>query len=708
MISKILDTTLRDGNYVVDFQFTPKDIVEIASALESFGFEFIEIGHGLGLNASNCSRMVAAATDKEYMRSAASCLKRAKWGMFFIPDIGRLKDIDLAADHGMHFIRIGTNITESKKGLKYIKYARKRGMFVCANLMKSYAATPREFAIRAKMAEDAGADVVFLVDSAGGMFPDDIKKYYNTAKKATKVKLGVHAHNNLQLGIANSLTAVKCGAYMVDTCLQGLGRGGGNASTEVLVTTLSRQNLLEGLDLRLYDLLDFSENFVKPLLKQKGIDAVSLVSGYAQFHSSYLPIVKKYAERYKIDPRRLIVELCKIDVVNAPEVIVQQIADKLEKEKLLELPKRHFNKKLYEIIRETKETSFIKELDIILRDIDNLSRKFNKKSVFNIALPIRKKRESLISRLIQESSSFIIGTAEITNLNDLKNVLDRVDRNVDIIVYDAELKTKDSHSMFSFIHKNVKKATLLFYRNTDVWAKAIENAIIQLSKGFQKKILLVGSPMVTLKLAGALSDIGFKVFIYGDNTKDVRTTKVKFSKGLDFVKETNGKFDFIVGLGPRKNIVDAKFKNSVSKDCILVDGGIGTISSDMVDFALNKAIRIIRVDMRGELEAEIRSKISSYELVNNVAGRKVICNVECVAGGVYGKENSVVLDSIKNPANVIGLADGKGKVKYILKEKEKQIVKKIEQNVFLSKGAPEDEEVLTREDRLDSAKKTNR
>src|ERR1700752_3724143 len=99
----ILEVTLRDGSYLIDFQFTAEDTATIAAALEGIGFRWIEIGHGLGLNASQAGKGMAAATDEEYLDAASQAIEHAKWGMFFIPGIGREEDIRIAASYGMSF-----------------------------------------------------------------------------------------------------------------------------------------------------------------------------------------------------------------------------------------------------------------------------------------------------------------------------------------------------------------------------------------------------------------------------------------------------------------------------------------------------------------------------------------------------------------------------------------------------------------------------
>jgi isopropylmalate/homocitrate/citramalate synthase len=166
----ILDVTLRDGSYLIDFQFTAQDTAMIASALESVGVRWIELGHGLGLNASASGKGAAAATDEEYLEVAADTLKVARWGMFFIPGIGREADLRLASQYKMPFVRIGTNITEIDQAEPFIKQAKDLGMLVSFNGMKSYAVSPERWGSCAAQMQQWGADIVCLVDSAGSMW----------------------------------------------------------------------------------------------------------------------------------------------------------------------------------------------------------------------------------------------------------------------------------------------------------------------------------------------------------------------------------------------------------------------------------------------------------------------------------------------------------------------------------------------------------
>ncbi|MBN1577304.1 MAG: 4-hydroxy-2-oxovalerate aldolase [Chitinispirillaceae bacterium] len=330
MKPKILEVTLRDGSYAINFQFTANDTREIAGALEDAGFTMIEIGHGIGLGASTAGKGEAAETDEAYLQAAAETLTKAKFGMFCIPGIARLEDIEMAAGYGMGFIRIGTNVTEVDLSRPFVELARKKGMYVGANFMKSYALEPKAFAEQVKKSREFGSDVIYLVDSAGGMLPSDIEHYFNASRDMCDAPVAFHGHDNLGLAIANSLKAIELGAKLIDSSLQGFGRSSGNAATEVLLVAMQRIGIDIGVDL--IKTLDAGEKYIRPLIRKRGISSLDVISGSAQFHSSYMGRIRKYASKYGVDPRILISEVCKIDRVNCPEDLVESIARKHSRE----------------------------------------------------------------------------------------------------------------------------------------------------------------------------------------------------------------------------------------------------------------------------------------------------------------------------------------------------------------------------------------
>ena len=320
----ILDTTLRDGSYAINFRFTAHDTRVLGAKLEEAGFKWIELGHGVGLGASEKGMGVATETDEDYLRAAAETFKTANYGMFCIPGIAELRHIDLAAKYGLKYIRIGTNVTEIEKSKEFIEKAKNYGMFVCANYMKSYATAPSEFAKKALISKSYGADLLCIVDSAGGMLREELESYFKAVQDVCDLPLGFHGHHNLGLGVSHSIEAVKLGAVMIDGSLQGMGRSAGNAPTEQIVACIDRMGY--DLGINLLKTMDISETYIKPLIRKRGYSSLDIISGYSQFHSSYMKTIQKYSSKYGVDPRSIIIELCKINKIEAPDDLVHEIA----------------------------------------------------------------------------------------------------------------------------------------------------------------------------------------------------------------------------------------------------------------------------------------------------------------------------------------------------------------------------------------------
>lgn len=325
----ILDTTLRDGSYAINFSFTALDTAAVCRALESAGVEWIEAGHGAGFNAGQSGHGLPAASDEEYMEAARGALQSSKYGMFCIPGIARLSDLDLAAKHKMNFVRIGTNVDRIPDSEKFIKRAKELGMFVAANFMKSYVLGPEDFAEQVCVSEKYGADIVYVVDSAGGMLPGLLEKYYRAIRKRSNVRLGFHAHNNLGFAVSNSFEAIQLGFDFVDSSLQGMGRSSGNACTEVLIAALEKAGISTGIDF--HEILKVGHRYIWNLIQKRGELPLDVISGLADFHSSYMPQILKCAAKYQVDPGRLIIEVCKVSRVDIRAGLLDEIGAKLPK-----------------------------------------------------------------------------------------------------------------------------------------------------------------------------------------------------------------------------------------------------------------------------------------------------------------------------------------------------------------------------------------
>lgn len=327
----ILECTLRDGSYAVDFKFTAHDTEILSGVLGRLGFKWIEVGHGLGLGAALAGRGNMPATDEHLIEAAKRAAPNARIGCFFIPGIGTAGQLRSARSAGLDFVRIGCNAPEVEKAYPYLTLSRDLGMTPCLNFMKTYGISPQEFGEKAKGGAEAGAEVVYCVDSAGSMFPEDVRRYLGAACEKCQCQLGFHGHSNLQFAVANSVEAVRCGANFIDATLYGLGRSAGNVPTEIAVAVFNNLGLQTGIDL--FEVMDVAEGFLGPMMSQMQLyDMMSVAMGYSQFHSSFLPKVSAAARKHGVELRRLVVALGKLDPVNLNDDDLERVARTLPKQ----------------------------------------------------------------------------------------------------------------------------------------------------------------------------------------------------------------------------------------------------------------------------------------------------------------------------------------------------------------------------------------
>ncbi len=327
---EILECTLRDGSYAVDFKFTENDTAMLAGVLARLGFQWIEVGHGVGLGAMQAGKGSMPASDERLIEAAKSAAPNAQIGCFFIPGIGTAEQLRSARSAGLDFVRIGYNAHEIEEAYPYLGLARDVGLRPCLNFMKTYGITPAAFAEKAREGAAAGAEVIYCVDSAGSMFPEDVRKYFDAARNRSDCKLGFHGHSNLQFAVANAVEAFRCGANFIDTTLYGLGRSSGNVPTEIAIAVFDHLGVETGVDL--FETMDAAEEFMAPLMSRMQLyDMMSVAMGFSQFHSAFLPKVANAAQKYGVELRRLVVAMGKLDPMNLDDENLNRVAASLPK-----------------------------------------------------------------------------------------------------------------------------------------------------------------------------------------------------------------------------------------------------------------------------------------------------------------------------------------------------------------------------------------
>jgi 4-hydroxy 2-oxovalerate aldolase len=324
---RVLDSTLRDGSHALRHQYTEAQVATVARALDLAGVPVIEVSHGDGLGGSSFNYGFSRTDERQLIRVAKSAVEKASIAVLLLPGIGVADDLEEVCDLGASIARIATHCTEADIGIQHIEMARRLGMEANGFLMMAHMADPKRLAEQARIMEGAGAQTVYVGDSAGAMTTQDVRARVAALRAGlrSETSVGIHAHNNLSLAVANSIAAVEEGATRVDGCARGLGAGAGNCPTEVLVAVSQRLGYETGIDL--YAIMDVAEDLVAPMVGQpQVIDTAALSIGYAGVYGSFLLHAERAAAQFGVDAREILMELGRRKIVGGQEDMIIDVA----------------------------------------------------------------------------------------------------------------------------------------------------------------------------------------------------------------------------------------------------------------------------------------------------------------------------------------------------------------------------------------------
>jgi len=283
---KVLDCTIRDGGLMNNHRFDDKLVKAVYTACAEAGIDYMEIGY-------KASRKIGVPGEFGVWKYCAEDDLRRIVGdnktslkLSVMADAERTdyhEDILPKSQSVIDMVRVATYINQIPTALDMVKDAHDKGYETTVNLMAVSTVPERELNEGLELLAGSEAKAIYVVDSFGALYSEQVhylvKKYLHYCRPVGK-QVGMHAHNNLQLGYANTIEAIIVGANMLDATMAGLGRGAGNCQMELLIGFLHNPKY----DLR--PILRLVQEHIEPLREKLmwGFDLPYMLTGLLNQH----------------------------------------------------------------------------------------------------------------------------------------------------------------------------------------------------------------------------------------------------------------------------------------------------------------------------------------------------------------------------------------------------------------------------------------
>lgn len=286
---KVMDCTLRDGGLVNNFAFSDEFVKDLYQANIKAGVDYMEFGYKASKELFDPKKFGKWKFCNEEDIRAIVGENNSPLKISVMADVGRCdykKDILPKKDSVIDMVRVATYIHQIPTAIEMIEDFKKKGYEVTVNIMAVSKVNTEDLDAGLKLLARSSVDVIYLVDSFGYFYPEQItklaQKYVSIANDSGKI-VGIHAHNNQQLAFANTIEACRMGVSLLDATVSGMGRGAGNCFLEALLSFLKNPK---------YEELPIIRFIEKHMLKLKeegavwGYDLPYLLTGILNSHPS--------------------------------------------------------------------------------------------------------------------------------------------------------------------------------------------------------------------------------------------------------------------------------------------------------------------------------------------------------------------------------------------------------------------------------------
>ena len=328
---RITDTSLRDGSHHKRHQFTKEEVHAIVAALDAAGVPVIEVTHGDGLGGSSFNYGFSKTPEQELIKLAAETAKESKIAFLMLPGVGTKEDIKEAQNNGGSICRIATHCTEADVSVQHFGLARELGLETVGFLMMSHTIAPEKLAAQARIMADAGCQCVYVVDSAGALVLEGVADRVAAlaAELGDDAQVGFHGHENLGLGVANTVIAARAGATQIDGSVRRFGAGAGNTPLEAFIGVADKLGWNTGVDFMA--IVDAAEEVVLPAMPEEcTLSRNALMIGYAGVYSSFLRHADNAAARYDVSAAQILLEAGERKLIGGQEDQLIDIALQLK------------------------------------------------------------------------------------------------------------------------------------------------------------------------------------------------------------------------------------------------------------------------------------------------------------------------------------------------------------------------------------------